>query len=82
MHSKCAGSLDNTCVSLKALYMEQYTTYFNPFTVPACTIPGLKIGHTPANSVFSGRITNLISILSVSMKIPSRAKKKINGLRI
>ena len=49
----------------------------NPFTAPACKISWLKKHtYTPANSVFDGPITNLLSILCILIEILSRAHAK------
>ena len=45
--------------------------YFNPFTAPACKISGFseRCADAPANSVFSGPVTHLLSMLCVLMKV-------------
>ena len=56
----------------------------NPFTAPSCKLSGLKDERKrPQNGIFSGLITNLFSVLCVSMKILSHAsaKKKTKRLK-
>ena len=48
----------------------------NLFTAPACSISGLKSTHTRLKTVFSGPITNLISIVWILMEIYSHANAK------
>ena len=58
---------------------------FHPFTTPACKISGVKDARTRLkNSIVSGLITNLFSVLCVWMKILSQAsaKKKAKSLRV
>ena len=51
--------------------------YVKPFTAPACKLSWLKMHtYTPANSVFDGPITNLLSTLCISIEILSRAHAK------
>ena len=59
---------------------------FNPFTAPACKISGLKsTTYMPANSIFDGPITNLLSIRRSFIEIFSRAhakgEKSLNGFK-
>ena len=60
----------------------------NPFTAPACKISGLceKCTYTPANSIFSGTITNLLSVPYCALWGKSihmlMWKRKQKGLRI
>ena len=51
----------------------------NPFTAPAYKISGLKSAHThtPANSIFSSPVTNLLSVLCVLVEILSRTNAEI-----
>ena len=56
----------------------------NPITAPACKISGLKDARTRLkNSIFSGPITHLLSMLCVVIKVLSHAsaKRKQNGLK-
>ena len=56
----------------------------NPFTAPAGYISGLTDAWTPLkNSIFSGPITHLLSVLCVLIKVLLRtgAKKKTKRLK-
>ena len=57
---------------------------FNPFTAPDCKIFGLKDARMHLQTVYSGPITHLPSMLCILMKIRSHAssKKKKKGLRV
>ena len=56
----------------------------NPFTAAACEISGLKDApDAAANSIFSGPVTHLLSVLCVLLKILSDAgaKKKTKSCK-
>ena len=60
--------------------------YINPFTAPASKIPGWKVHtYTPANNIFDGPITNLLSILCVLIEtfhvVLRRRGKNIDGFK-
>ena len=57
----------------------RYSIWFNnPFTAPACQIPGLKSAYVHAckQKIISGPITNLLSVLCILMTALSNANAK------
>ena len=69
---------------MKKVIVIVIAAHLNHFTAPACKISGLTDAQTPLkNSVCSGPITHLLSVLCVWMKIFSHANAKTQkGLRV
>ena len=74
------------CILMKILShasVKKKSKRLNPFTASACKLSGLKVHGHPANSLFSGSISHLLSLLCVLIKILSHssAKKKTEKLK-
>ena len=65
------------CVPRPVLYLDLTKPFINPFSALSCKISGLNDArYAPANSIFSGPVTQLLSALCILMKLFSRASEK------